>query len=538
LTQGNSPETADVGTTSLTVTGTTVSSNNPTLATWFTGAAIANQVYTQGTAITPIAVGSEFQACGSAFTVTLQQLGSAGTATTASAAGTTTTQVPLTSASGFSAGSLLVIGSNAPALILAISGTTALIAGAQSWSNGATVTPYGVASPTIAGCSVTSGSWGGTPTGTQAAIPNYFFLATNNTNSALVAISNLFSIAINSGGPTAPTFAQNPSIAQTLPTGVVINVLPSAACTGYAAAYLAGSTAPTAAQVIAGTGAAVSSSAALTGTSTGQISLTGWVFPVYDVYIVLSNTNGNSAVFPLTGQLRAPLAGMTFRPFASVASGTLYTGNVSVGDIEETSLALSPSGNQPTYRTDGNEGYPGAGATSRQVRTSEVYNYAGQAWYVPTPAIVGPMSLNGLTVYYNDTAPSFNGGSPSLQLVQGQAVTNGSNLAQFFTSIYGDPLLVTGTGMPAGITIVGNVPTGTTQELGTFPVTMTATDLALLTGTGTLTITVASSGPPPTPSPPSLDVPNVVGETQLQAQATAAEAGYEIGNSTSSFTDV
>lgn len=199
LNQNNSPETADVGSISLTVNGATFSNADmPVVATFFTGTSVADQVFVQGSPITTVNL-DRFEDVSSSYTISLYKIGSSGGTTTATALGTSSTVVPLTSATGFVPGDYLTAGASAKTLILAVSGLNVLVEDAITWSNGATVTHFGCSASPVGGLSIVGGVLTGTPTTPQALTANYVGRAINNTDSTLIADSNPFSITVNAG---------------------------------------------------------------------------------------------------------------------------------------------------------------------------------------------------------------------------------------------------------------------------------------------------------------------------------------------------
>jgi hypothetical protein len=313
-------ETDQVGSINLTVTGTSTVSGDPNIGTWFTGTAISNQSWTQGVAITPIDLTTKFDngvATSAPWTGSIKQIGSAGTPTTASG-GASTASTQLTTAAGLTAGQWVKIGSNPLTPILYASGNTALLQTAQTWNDTDTVTPYPVTALTsITSNGVTvngSNQVTGTPTaGAVGSFANCCTQATNNTNSGAIAYSNLFSITVASSG-AAPSFSSGPSVTATNTDGWAFGATSNQTATWYAIALLRGSATPTGAQVKSGspTGFVSRFSSALTASVAGALTFTGLTFPLYDVYHVVDNGSGTSAVqsFPLL--FKSPPAGKQY----------------------------------------------------------------------------------------------------------------------------------------------------------------------------------------------------------------------------------
>jgi len=104
-----------------------------------------------------------------------------------------------------------------------------------------------------------------------------------------------------------------------LQSGYGVTFTPSAACTAYLGAYAHGSTAPTAAQLEVGTGAINMVSASVSAAAS-ELSIGSLDFPIYDLYLCLHNGNGDSAVFELAAQFKAPPSGKVYRTLASISS--------------------------------------------------------------------------------------------------------------------------------------------------------------------------------------------------------------------------
>jgi len=316
LNQNASPETADVGSMSLTVTGTTFSNADmPVVGTWWTAAAQGNLSYTQGTPITAIDLATKFEDVSSAFTGSVRQLSAPGAATTANGAGSASNTLVVTSAAGFAANSYCSItNSTTPTLILAISGTTLLLATTRTWANGDSVYPIAHTAKTFTGLTFTGNSFGGTPAaGDVGSYTGLFFRATNNTTATLIADSAIFNMTVASSGAAA-SFTAGPTLTGPTTDGYAFSATSNQTATWWQAAFLKGSATPTATNIINGTGTGyvAHQSTALTLNVSGTNTLTGLTLPVYDVYHCLTNGNGNSAVVSFTDQLKAPPSGKQY----------------------------------------------------------------------------------------------------------------------------------------------------------------------------------------------------------------------------------
>lgn len=319
LNTASGTETDQVGSINLSITGTSSTSGDPNMGTWFTGTAIPNQNWTQGVAITNIDLKTEFDngvATSAPWTGTLCQLGAAGTPTAATAPGTNSTA--LTTSVALTAGQWVKVGSNALTPVLYVSGNTALLRDSLTWNNADTVTPYPVAAltaitgngVTVNGSNVTTGTPGAGAVGTYT---NCLFQATNNTNTSALTYSNLFTITVASSG-AAPSFSSGPTLTTANTDGYTFGATSNQTATWYAVALLRGSPVPTGAQVKSGspTGFVARVNTALTASVAGALSFTGLTFPFYDVYHVVDNGSGTSAVSSFTSLFKTPPAGKQY----------------------------------------------------------------------------------------------------------------------------------------------------------------------------------------------------------------------------------
>lgn len=197
------PVTDVIGTNDLTPSTTIgAGTTDPNLQTFMTGGPVGNLSYATGSAITAInlTAGHVFDDVTSAFTSALCQLGTATSLTTTTGALTTAREVPVTSAAGISAGDYIKLTSGGtPTRVLAVNGTTLLVAADQTASSGAAVYQLPVSPLTIPGLAISSGSFSGTPT-SAATNSLCLFRATCTGNTALMADSDLFTITVTGSG--------------------------------------------------------------------------------------------------------------------------------------------------------------------------------------------------------------------------------------------------------------------------------------------------------------------------------------------------
>lgn len=297
------------GQENLTCTSVTAGTDDPVVATYWTAAALANQTYTQGVPIGSIDWKTKFDKPAAAvdYTTSLVQRSAAGTPSTATAAATSASNViTLADASAFSVnGYASITTSTSPLLILAKSGNTLLLGGFVTWAASANVYPFSVSAKTFT--FYTSGNtFSGTPAagdvGTITVIPR----AVNNTNPALIADGPAFQITVASSG-AAPSFSAGPTLTSSNSDGYTFGATSNQVATGYLLTMVAGSAAPSQAQMLSGSPTGfVSRVTQAAGSGTPfSISSTGLTNPVYDEYLMLNNGSGSSAVVPFTGLLKA-----------------------------------------------------------------------------------------------------------------------------------------------------------------------------------------------------------------------------------------
>jgi hypothetical protein len=316
--------TDEAGNENLTAVSSTAGADDPLLATYWTAAAFGNQSYTQGVAIATTNLASKFDKMAAAvdFTCSLKQLSAPGTPTTASSAGSASNILTVADASSFTAGGYCSVTNNStPTLILALVGTTLLLATPRTWASSDNVYPFTVSAKTFTGLSVSTNSWSGTPAaGDVGTYANCLFRAANSTTATLLGDSPLFPITIAASG-SAPSFSAGPTLSTANTDGYTFAATSNQTATWYAIALLKGSATPTGAQVKSGspTGFVSRFSAALSSGVAGSLSLTGLTNPIYDIHQVVDNGSGTSAVSSSTALQKAPPAGKQYASIAIVS---------------------------------------------------------------------------------------------------------------------------------------------------------------------------------------------------------------------------
>lgn len=199
---GESPVADQIGTNTLTASGPPgAGTTDPNFQTFMTNGPVGALAYTVGTAIASINVAGLFESVSSAFTVALVQLATPTQPTTTSSGLTATREIVVGSNAAFTAGDYCKVTSGGtPTRVLALGGSTILlVADDQTYTTAAQVFRYAVNPLTVAGLSISSGTFSGTPT---AAATNAlcFFRATCNALGTLMADSDVFTITTTGGG--------------------------------------------------------------------------------------------------------------------------------------------------------------------------------------------------------------------------------------------------------------------------------------------------------------------------------------------------
>lgn len=313
----------------MTVNGTTAGSDDPDFASYWTAAGLGAVSWTQGSAISNIDFTTKFRNVHSAYTTTLKVLSAGSQVTTTSGAGTASNLMTVNSVAGIAVGSYVSDGpSGTQALVLFISGTTLLLNTFLSWANTDPIYVYTATTKTFSGPSITANVLSGTPgptdVGTYTLIPR----STCNNNAALIADGPAFTLNVSSSGAAA-SFTAGPTLTSTQTDGHTFAVTSNQTAVCWLGYYVKGSSAPTAAQVIAGTGTGFiqKTSQSLTATVAGSITSTALTKVISDAYLCLTNGSGNSAVVPFTAILIAPAAGKQFVPITVISVSAVTKAN-------------------------------------------------------------------------------------------------------------------------------------------------------------------------------------------------------------------
>lgn len=488
-----------------------ISTDNPDQATFFTAAAISNQLWQQNVAISGFP--TAWDDVSSAFTVTVMRVSDSAAATQhTTAAGTAVRVVPIDAQPSppFASGDYVSVNGARPTRVLDVLALNLLVKDDQTFASGATAARRTVAAATaIAGVTFSAtGTPSGTPTGSQANTQNYFLAAqctAQPTNARLRFDANSFDIQI---GATAvvPAFSSNPVISGSTTDGFTMAFTVNVACTCLASLVASGASQP---NVLSGGGTLHNSVSA---TGNGSISLTGLIaadIPYCDIYLQLTNAQGNSAVFKIGQQVPPPRAQRQYRFFGpTIDPNTKYAGHANGGDLEDSDLQLVPSGVLASLRPDGNESY--TGPSGRQERTARIWDVTNRAWRTDATG------AQVFRFWYNAAPPTPQ--NQSIRIPVGSAMT-AFDCQSLFTSVDSGQLTIALLdALPAGLAIgpgpigPGRV-TGTATSNGLTIVRVQATDFTGLSSVATLSIQAGK-----------VIEPNVYGQNYQPAQSQLAAA--------------
>lgn len=263
-----------------------------------------------------------------------------------------------------------------------------------------------------------------------------------------------------------PAFSAGLSVSAPTTDGYTCAFTANTDCTVHVVALAKGSSTPSAAAVIAHTGALAFASKNVTGADT--VTLTGLDFPVHDLHAVVTSLAGTSSVSSVTNTAKTAPTGKQYSTFASVDGDTIYAGisspSVAAGDIREVDTVMAPSGNALTVSTDGNDSFDSDG--SRQSYEARIYDVSAQDW----------MATSGVdeyfTVWFNNQAPEFlDAEVANIYPVPLSSAMTSVDLAALVSDPEGDTLTVTSGTMPTGLTLASNgTVTGTATVQGIYTV--------------------------------------------------------------------
>lgn len=302
----------------------------------------------------------------------------------------------------------------------------------------------------------------------------------------------------------APGWTAVPSMTSQTATAYTVGFTPNASCTIYGVAVIAGSAAPSIAQVKAGQNAAgaaakANNSKAVTGADTLVLTPSDSpAFPRYDLYFVLNNAGGDSSLQSLTSEYLDPPTGKQFTTLTSLdATSPFYGTGAAVSDTVVIDTATDPNAYVVTCGVDGTVSYAAGGDTSRQLIDADVYDYSAGVY------------LGAGMLVYNNLVPDPGGAAFAEPLLYQKSVAiTALNLLPLATDPEGDVVVATALdALPAGLSVAASDLVGTPTAYGSTDTQIQWEDAYGATYVETATIQVGDL------------VPDVVGDSQATAVA-------------------
>jgi hypothetical protein len=298
--------------------------------------------------------------------------------------------------------------------------------------------------------------------------------AFGHTDSPADSDTRNFTIALRPS--VLPSFTATPAVASQTSSAYTINYTASSDATNiYTGSYLRGATAPTAAQIKAGTNAHGTATEATTGAA-DSIVLTpseATKFPEYDLYLVLEGGSGFSQVVALLSEFLDPPANLQFVvvdvPWGAGEESVLQDASPAAvdGDVIVCSTVTSPGSYAVTMAADGVFSFNPGIDTARQTITARFYDVS-----------VGDYSdAAGVTFYVNNQSPLFSG-AVELLYEKDVAIT-ALVLATLWTDAESDALTIAFQDtLPTGLSVGAGSMTGTPTVYSDASYTLRATDIA------------------------------------------------------------
>lgn len=316
---------------------------------------------------------------------------------------------------------------------------------------------------------------------------------------------------------SAPAFTVPATVSSQTDTAYTLSFTPDSSSTIYGVAVIAGSAAPSIAQVKAGqngAGAAAKASAnkAVTGADTLVLTPSDSpAFPVYDMYCVLSNASGDSARRTVAGEYLDAPTGKAFTTLTSLdITSPFYGTGAAIADTTVTDTVTTPDGYAVTAAVDGTISYAAGGDNSRQIIAADVYDYSGGAY------------LGAGSLVFNNAVPiPSEYAFPEPLLLQKDVAMASLDLLVYVTDPEADVVVATALdALPTGLSITSSELSGTPTGYGETLTELQWEDAYGAAYTETVTIQVGDLVP---------DVINVV-------QATAVAAIEAVGQFTTTVT--
>jgi hypothetical protein len=299
------------------------------------------------------------------------------------------------------------------------------------------------------------------------------------TGAVLVASGTTVDAADNPtiNAAVTPAFSVAPSVTAPTTDGYTVGFTANTDCTVHVVALLKNSSAPNAAAVIAGTGAVATATKNVTGADT--VTLTGLVFPCYDLYAVVTSLAGTSAVASMLAQYKSPPTGKQYSTFTSVDPDTKYalvtSPSIAAGDVREIPLAF-PDGTLITPSSDGNDVFPWDGSAKYYI--GRAYDDSAQGWFALTMPDGSPAPDEYFEVSFGDQLPVRI--DPELDLVQQLTLDvpmTSVDVADFIRDPEGTALtFVLLSALPPGMAFNAGVFSGTPSVTDTYILNLRAYD--------------------------------------------------------------
>lgn len=320
---------------------------------------------------------------------------------------------------------------------------------------------------------------------------------------------------------TTPSWTAVPSMTSQTSSAYTVGFTANTACTIYGVAVIAGSTAPSIAQVKAGQNASggtakASNNKSVSGADTLVLTPSDSpAFPVYDLYFVLSNVAGDSSRQSLSSEFLDPPAGNSFTTLTSVdITSPFYGTGAAAGDTVVYDNTTDPDLYDVTCAVDGTVSYTSGGDDSRQLITVNVYDYSAGTY-------IGA----GVLVFNNlPPDPVESEAFPLPLLFQKNVAIDSILLLNFAPDPEGDVVAATAlTSLPPGLSITSSVLSGTPTTYGTTTSQIQWEDSYGATYVDSVTITIGDI------------VPDVVGSDQASAITTIESTAGMVVDLTSEY---
>jgi hypothetical protein len=300
-----------------------------------------------------------------------------------------------------------------------------------------------------------------------------------------------------------PTFTVAPTVTSKTNTSYTASFTPNQSCNAFAVAVLAGSTAPSIAQIKAGQDgngntAKASANKAVSVADTLVLTVSdNPAFPRYDLYFVLNSAGGDSSRITLASQYLNPPTGKAFSTLASVDPTSPFFGTgADVADTVVIDQVTTPDSYPVVCADDGTVSYNSGGVEFRQFIDVNVYDYSVGAYF------------GAGTLVFNNYGPSGTAFNEPL-LYQKDITLDPVDLTVYVPDPEGDPVTVTALdALPSGLSVSTSILSGTPTVYGSTDTQIQWMDLYGSTYVETVTIQVGDR------------VPNVVGNIQATAIST------------------